>query len=302
MTTRVKRDFSIGALQAKFNTNTSNTNSGNNNYYPFWEIEPGSEAIVRFLPDKNLDNTWFLQERTYHELLINGEKTRVPCLKQYGKDCPICAESAKRYKEEGDTTIIGKQLYRKKNWVAQVLVVDDPLPLNKETNSNDQGKIKLVTFTSQVYNAIKIVVESGELEIAPHAYDDGTNFAIRVTMNGKYRDYSKSNFVRKSTSLTDEQVDWIEENLIDLSTLVPNEPDLDFVNRTLDTFLNGGLSIPVETTSSSLVMPSYDKPVERPAESVMSILKPEASGSGEDDEAEAILATLRANRAKKTDM
>ena len=291
-----QRNFSISALQAKFQSKTNNNNGLNNNYYQFWSMEAGEEAIVRFLPDKNLDNPWFLQERVYHEFNINGEKKRVPCLNQYdGKPCPICAESVKRYKEEGDSTIVGKQLYRKKNWVGQVLVMDDPLPLDKDSGENSKDKIKLVSITSQIYNAIKVVVESGELEVAPHAYDDGTNFAIRVTQNGKYKDYSKSNFVRKSSSLPEDKIDWIEENLIDLATLMPQEPELNYVQGLLNTFLNGGV---LEETKEEVAV-SYKQPTKETT--ITEIMQEPAKATSneetsDDDEAERFLADIRRKR------
>lgn len=292
-----KRNFSIAALQAAFASNTNNSNN-NNNYYQFWSIDAGEEAIVRFLPDKNYENPWFLKERVYHEMLINGEKKRVPCLKQYdNKPCPICEESIRRYREEGDATIVGKQLYRKKNWVGQVLVIEDPLKPDGETGKNSKGEIKLVSITSQIYNAIKVVVESGELDVAPHSYDDGTNFAIRVTMNGKYKDYSKSNFVRKQSTIPEDQIEWIEDQLIDLQTMVPQEPELSHVQGLLDAFLNGG-SAPVE--NKPVVSYKESTPTDDTFTKVMQPEpKMEVVAESEEDEAEMFLAQLKAKRVNR---
>ena len=40
----------------------SSTERGDNSIYPHWNMEEGSSATLRFLPDGNTKNTFFWQE------------------------------------------------------------------------------------------------------------------------------------------------------------------------------------------------------------------------------------------------
>ncbi len=71
---------------------------GDNSIYPFWNLKEGQEAVVRFLPDGNPDNTFFWVERAMIKLPFAGIKgetdskqtiVNVPCMEMYGETCPI---------------------------------------------------------------------------------------------------------------------------------------------------------------------------------------------------------------------
>ena len=70
------------------NRSTSST-GGDNAIYPHWNINEGSEAVVRFLPDKDQGNTFFWTERNMIKLPFAGIKgqtdsrpiqVQVPCM------------------------------------------------------------------------------------------------------------------------------------------------------------------------------------------------------------------------------
>ena len=104
----------LEALKGAFDKKTSSTGSGDQTwklFYPFWKMPDDSVAVVRFLPDLDEDNSLgFLVENLQHELVINGQRKKVPCLEMHGEECPICALSRKHYDEKNEE--LGKKLLK----------------------------------------------------------------------------------------------------------------------------------------------------------------------------------------------
>ena len=62
-------------LQEANNRSSGNsTGGGDNAIYPHWNMQEGREAVVRFLPDGNADNTFFWVERAMIKLPFAGIK------------------------------------------------------------------------------------------------------------------------------------------------------------------------------------------------------------------------------------
>lgn len=302
------RTFDMNALRSRFKSNNRTSNQSNSpsdsRYYPFFLAETGTETNVRFCPDKNEDNQWFFLERDIHRIPVNGEIKKVPCLKMYGHECPICDSSRAFYKKEGKNSATGKQLYRKRDWLAQVYINKDALPPNPETKETFEGKVKAVVVTSQVYEAIDISLE--DVDIPPHQYIGGSDFLIRPTQDGNYRSYVRSRFAKSPSDLDDDIIDYIEANIVDLRTLLPAEPNIDDVNGYLTSFLSGNAYAPasanddyevhetVSSTSDLLQATSQPKPATQAKPTPVAV-----SEDDEDDEAEAILEQLRSARRNK---
>ncbi len=173
-------------------------------FYPFWKMPDGATAIVRFLPDLDEDNSLqFLVENLQHELVINGQRKKVPCLSMHGEDCPICALSRKYYDE--DNKELGKKYYRKKSYVGQVIVIESPF-------EHDQNQlVKLVEFGPQVFKQIEAAFQSGDLEEVPYSFKGGYNFRFRKTKTGSGENsYTTSNFAPKQTDLDDELIEQLK--------------------------------------------------------------------------------------------
>lgn len=305
MNARVRRSFSMEAVKAQFaekkSPSTNNTNTLND-YYPHWLIDIGKDAIVRYVPDKNPDNPWFLLERYMHELTIDGRKRKIPCFKNYDPkaECPMCKKSVEFYELEGKTSVRGKQLYRKLQWLGQVLVIDDPLPPNPETGEKYTGKVKPVLIGTQIYESIDLACQDGDVIGAPHDYDKGTNFIIKKMKSGDYSDYSRSKFARESTVLDDATVDYIEETIVDLRTLLPAKPTMESMLETLNLFLNGssGGAPAARVASASEIIQST------PTVSISSgptVAAPTITATSveeaDDDDTDEIIAQLKARRA-----
>lgn len=209
---------SLADLAAAFDSKASHSGGGDQNwkkFFSFWKAPVDSVSTVRFLPDKNENNEMgFLVENKSHELTINGKRETVPCLKMYGKECPVCALSAKYYDEKSPehNKTLGKKYYRKLSYIGQVLVIDTPI-------ERDASQIvSLVQFGPQVYKQIAAGFASGDLEEAPYELKGGHNFCFRKTQTGDGQNsYITSTFRAKQTNVEDDIVEQLPELLYDLS-------------------------------------------------------------------------------------
>jgi hypothetical protein len=236
----MKQKFDMNKIKAAFKkAEAEPTTNFSNNYYPFWNMQEGEEAIIRFLPDKNEDNpTGFLLEKLTHKLDINGETRTIPCLKMYGEDCPICKVSSTFYKD-GDKAN-GKKFWRSKQHLAQALIVKDPLPIDKETGENHEGKVRYLSLGWQLFEVIKTAFESGDLDVPPFAFEGGCDFIIKKTKQGDYDTYAiASRFARKSRDLDEDEIEIAEEGMVDLSTLLPPQPVFEKVQAMLEAAITG---------------------------------------------------------------
>ena len=83
--------------------NKSNKGSGtqsDSSIYPHWNMDEGTTATLRFLPDGDSKNEFFWVEKQIIKLQFNGVKgdsnvkqviVQVPCVEMYGDSCPIVA-------------------------------------------------------------------------------------------------------------------------------------------------------------------------------------------------------------------
>ena len=225
-------------------------------------------------------------------------------------DCPICKVSSAYYKDEDKAN--GKKYWRKKQHVAQAIVIEDPLPPNAETGETYEGQVKLITLGYQLFNVIKEEFESGELEAVPTDFEEGTNFIIKKSRQGEYSTYAVgSRFARKATALTDEQIDIANEGMQDLSTILPKKPELEKVEGMLEAALSGGTytekkdddDAPAPRTEKAkpelaASLPSSDDDVPFDTDDDATTKVESKTEAAADDEADEILAQIRSRRKK----
>lgn len=225
------------SLRAAFNPVSQNP--GNNqkfvsNYYPFWDMEDGQKAIIRFLPDLNNSNPrGFLEEKIFHTLEINGKKRAVQCLSQYGEECPICKLSQEYYKA-GDN-VNGKKYWKSRKYVGQALIVDDPLPAN-EDGEKATGKVRYVSLGYQLNNIIKeaFMSQDDPLEGIPYSFEKGHDFIIKKTQTGQWPSYtSGTKFMSKTRALSEAEVVSAEEGMVELHTLLAKNPGIEKIQALL---------------------------------------------------------------------
>lgn len=199
---------SLADLQAAFDTKASGGfNADWAKYFQFWKAPVDTTSTVRFLPDKDENNTMsFLVENLTHELVVNGKKETVACLEMYGEKCPICELSRKYYDEKSPdhNPVLGKKYYRKKSYIGQVLVVSSPIEYDQER------LVHLIDFGPAIFKAIQAAFKSGDLDEVPYELKGGYNFRINKTKSGEYANYSTSGFAPKQTDVADDVIEAIE--------------------------------------------------------------------------------------------
>lgn len=276
-----------------------------NNYYPFWNIKVDQKTIVRFLPDLDSNNArGFLVEKLFHNLVINGQKKTVPCLHQYGEECPICKVSQEYYKVKDDVN--GKRYWRKKQYIAQALIVEDPMPADDTTGETHQGKVRFITLGYQLYNIIKeaFASEDDPLEAIPYEFDGGYDFVIKKTQQGEYASYTVgTKFLSKQRSLSEDELAIADESMVELSTLLPKNPGVEKVQAMLDADMNGGSysegfddgAAPAAKSPAKASKPAAEEDEAEDTPKPKAKAKtPEAEGSSDVDE---MLAAIRARRS-----
>lgn len=210
---------SLAALTEQFKQKTTDGGGGNPTwklFFNFWKADMDTVSVVRFLPDADEENPLgFLVENLSHNLVINGKRETVPCLKMYGQDCPVCALSQRYYDEKSPehNEKMGKKYYRKKSYIGQILVMETPI-------EHDQDQlVKLIEFGPAVFKQIQAAFQSGDLEEAPFELKGGYNFRIKKTKSGDYASYTTSSFAPKQTDVGDDVIEKLElYNLADYRT------------------------------------------------------------------------------------
>lgn len=300
---------SIKSLRAAFDDAPSgdkNRESNFGNYYPFWDMKPGQRCVVRFLPDVDTTNKrQFLIEQVFHNLTVNGKKTKVPCLSMYGEDCPVCKISQDYYKVEGKDSANGKKYWRKKQYIGQAIVVEDPLPANQETGETHAGKVRFLSLGFQIYNIIKEAFAEEDEDLAlsnvPYAMQGGYDFVIKKSMQGEYSSYSTgTKFANKPRDLSEEELAVVSENMVELITLLPKNPGAEVIQAKLNADLNGeeysgGSKAPAAKKAPARADADEDdipvsKPAAKPAASTVSAESTDEGSSDVDDMLEQIRA------------
>jgi len=211
---------------------SKNSNSNNVDWYRFWEMAYDETAIVRFLPDADPNASHFLIEKHLHKLdvEIDGQtkKRFVPCLGMYNKPCPICAQAQKFYKEDDDKN--GGKFYKKRSYIGQILIQKSPF----DYEGSDH---KLINMEPEIYEIIKKAIVLDDLDCIPTDYENGYDFRLNKTSNGKYASYSTSSFARKPSAVDMDKLK--DTELYVLKDKLPREPKLEYVEAVLHAALTG---------------------------------------------------------------
>lgn len=194
----------INALRAAFakKAESKSDNGGSfwDKFFPFFRADIGQSSRFRFFPDSDEENPLgFIVPNQYHELMINGQKKKVACLKMYGESCPCCELSSKYY-NEGDETM-GKKFWRKIDYIAQGIPSQVPFeyPISEAENP-----IRLISLGPKLYKVVENKIVAGDLDEMPTDPLNGYDFIIAKTKQGEWADYSTSDFARKSTSVAED--------------------------------------------------------------------------------------------------
>jgi hypothetical protein len=227
---------SLAEIRAKLaeqqNRSSGNsTGGGDNAIYPHWNMQEGKEAVVRFLPDGNTDNTFFWVERAMIKLPFAGIKgesdnrnviVQVPCVEMYndGTACPILTEVRPWFKDKS-LEDMGRKYWKKRSYIFQGFVNEDPIG----EDSTPENPIRRFIIGPQIFQIIKGALMDPELEELPTDFMRGVDFRIKKTSKGGYADYSTSQWSRRERALSDEEKAAVDSNgVFNLSDFLPKKP------------------------------------------------------------------------------
>ena len=223
----------LAEIRAKLKSQEPNrsgsSTGGDNAIYPHWNISEGSEAVVRFLPDKDTNNTFFWTERNMIKLPFAGIKgqtdsrpvqVQVPCMEMYGKTCPVLTEVRPWFKDKSMEDM-GRKYWKKKSYIFQGFVVTNPLA----EDTTPENPIRRFIIGPQIFNIIRAALLDPEMEELPTDSVRGVDFRINKTTKGGYADYSTSKWSRRERALDEAERSAVEKfGLHNLGDFRPKEP------------------------------------------------------------------------------
>jgi hypothetical protein len=178
----------------------------------YWRV-PEGRSEIRFLPRLESKVPW----KPIWSHRYENEKIIGTCFKTFGKkNCPVCDKSwalhESAIKEDQDLGMAVRSTVR---YIMNIFVVKD------ETNPENNGKIKLISLGTKLYQQIADAYKSEDLGKSIFDVTNGFNFVIDKKKAGKYPDYSASRFIFKKTKLAE----WadIYEKLINIDKLAIEE-------------------------------------------------------------------------------
>lgn len=225
---------SLAEIRAKLKEQENRANKGgsavgDNAIYPFWNMQEGQTASLRFLPDGNPSNTYFWVERLMIKLPFTGVKgetdsrpvqVQVPCMEMYGENCPILADVRGWFKDPS-LEEMGRKYWKKRSYIFQGFVADNPL----KEDSVPENPIRRFIIGPQIFQLIKAALLDPDMEDLPTDYTSGVDFRLSKGSKGGYADYGASNWARRTRPLSDAEMKAINDfGLFNLTDFLPKKP------------------------------------------------------------------------------
>jgi hypothetical protein len=196
--------------------------------------------------------------------------------------------------------INGKKYWKKKQNIGQAIIIEDPLPPNPETGETHVGKVRIITLGFQILNVIKEGFADPDLEGHPADVNNGCDFVIKKTEQGKHASYAVgTKFTNKPRPLTDAELLAAEEGMVDLVTLLPKNPGVEVVQALLDAEMNGEEYVENKYSRT----PAHEDETEWEAPKTAAapkITTPVANDEAPTGDVDDMLAQIRARRKKAT--
>lgn len=216
-------------LKEQENRTGGNNAPGDNAIYPFWNMQEGQTATLRFVPDGDDTNDFFWAERLMIKLPFAGIKgetdsrpvqVQIPCMEMYGETCNILNEVRGWFKDSS-LEDMGRKYWKKRSYIMQGFVPDDPL----KEDSAPENPIRRFIIGPQIFQIIKSSLLDPDMEELPTDYTAGIDFRLNKTSKGGYADYSTSNWARRERPLSDQEMSAINTHgLFSLRDFLPKKP------------------------------------------------------------------------------
>ena len=321
------------AAQENKSGNNGSTKQSDNSIYPHWNMDEGTTASLRLLPDADSKNTFFWVERQIIKLPFNGVKgdpnvkqiqVQVPCVEMYGPEnsCPILAEVRPWYKDESLKEMANKY-WKKRSYIFQGFVRQNPIG----DDTTPANPIRKFIISPQIFTIIKSSLMDPEMEELPTDFMRGLDFNVKKTTKGGYADYSTSTWSRKESALTQAEQDAIQAHglftLADFLPKKPGEAELRIMKEMFEASVDGqpydnerwgnyfrpyGLEAPAGTTAAATqastetsapatapIAESAPFDSDEPTSAPTPVVVPQNPNS---DKAQDILAMIRARQSK----
>jgi hypothetical protein len=218
-------------LKASEQKGSGERTGGDKSIYPFWNLKEGDEAVLRFLPDGNTDNTFFWVERAMIKLPFAGVKgeseskpviVQVPCVEMYGDTCPILSEVRAWFKDPA-LEDMGRKYWKKRSYIFQGFVAEDGL--GEKAEDQPENPIRRFIIGPQIFTSIRAALVDPELEDLPTDFVHGLDYRMKKGSKGGYADYSTSSWARRERPLNDaEQAAIKQHGLFNLTDFLPKKP------------------------------------------------------------------------------
>ena len=228
-------------LQEQEVKRSPNSSGGDNAIYPFWNIPESTTATLRFLSDKDPNNTFFWVERQMIRLPFAGIKgsseakpttVQVPCMEMWGEPCPVLSEIRPWFKDPS-LEDMGRKYWKKRSYIFQGFVVNSPL----EEDSTPDNPIRRFVINPSIFNIIRSALMNPDMEDLPTDIDKGRDFKLTKTQKGGYADYSTSTWSFKERSVSDSERSAIDTNgLHNLADYLPKKPSAEDVKIIAEMF------------------------------------------------------------------
>ena len=228
-------------LQEQEVKRSPNSSGGDNAIYPFWNIPESTTATLRFLSDKDPNNTFFWVERQMIRLPFAGIKgsseakpttVQVPCMEMWGEPCPVLSEIRPWFKDPS-LEDMGRKYWKKRSYIFQGFVVNSPL----EEDSTPDNPIRRFVINPSIFNIIRSALMNPDMEDLPTDIDKGRDFKLTKTQKGGYADYSTSTWSFKERSISDSERSAIDTNgLHNLADYLPKKPSAEDVKIIAEMF------------------------------------------------------------------
>jgi hypothetical protein len=218
----------LSAMESK-GSNSNSSQQSDNAIYPHWNIDEGTSAVLRFLPDADTTNDFFWVERQMIRLtfpgVLGGENkpvtVQVPCGEMYGEVCPVLTEVRPWFKDPS-LEDMGRKYWKKRSYVFQGFVTDNPIA----DDQSPENPIRRFIIGPQIFQIIKQALMDPDMEELPTDYTAGVDFRLNKTSKGGYADYSTSSWARRERPLDDSQMNAVNtHSLFNLSDFLPKKPD-----------------------------------------------------------------------------
>jgi len=239
----------LKATEQRGSDNSNNRQNADNSIYAFWNMLDGKESGIRFLPDADINNTFFWVERAMIRLPfagILGDEAKnqiivqVPCVEMYndGSVCPVLSEVRGWFKEPS-LEETARQYWKKRSFIFQGLITEDGL----NEQDKPENPIRRFIIGPQIFALIKAALLDPELDDLPTDYASGIDFRLKKGNKGNYADYSTSSWSRRSRPLSESEATAIDTyKLNNLSEFLPKKPsavELNIIKEMFEASVNG---------------------------------------------------------------